>query len=167
MLTVAQVVAAHGLRGQVRVELYTDFPERFAQLDEVWVVLPDGRRERHAISGVAPHPTKALLIVRFEKLKRREDAQRLVGASLQIQEDRAVPLPPGTYFEHDVIGLTVRTTDGRDLGKITEIIRTGSNDVYVTAACLIPAIADVVTGIDLEAGTMTIEPIPGLLDEKT
>ena len=95
----------------------------------------------------------------------REAAKALVGATIEIDSRQAVALPENTYFEHDIVGLNVVTTSGRELGPISEILRTGANDVYVTPSCLIPAIEDVVREIDLEAGQMTIEAVPGLLAE--
>jgi 16S rRNA processing protein RimM len=68
---------------------------------------------------------------------------------------------------HDIVGLTVEAEDGRRLGQIQEVLRTGANDVYVVAGplgeLLIPAIADVVQSIDLEAGRVVVRPLPGLL----
>jgi 16S rRNA processing protein RimM len=74
----------------------------------------------------------------------------------------------GEYYWADLIGLRVSTEAGDDLGTLREIIETGSNDVYVVkGACrefLIPATDDVVRGIDLDAGTMTVSPLEGMLD---
>lgn len=165
MLAIGEIVAAHGLRGQVRVSLLTDFPERLGRLREVWVSPPNQKRRRRRIRSVAGHPTKPLVILGLEGIDGREQARGLVGALLEVEDDEAVELPEGAYFEHDIVGLRVVTTEGQELGEITEIIRTGANDVYVTAKCLIPAISDVVLEIDLEAGRVLINAIPGLLDE--
>jgi 16S rRNA processing protein RimM len=78
-------------------------------------------------------------------------------------------LPPGSYYQHDILGLNVLTLDGQELGQIVEIIVTGSNDVYIVkkpegSQILIPAIKDVIKQIDLIRHTMHIDPLPGLLD---
>ena len=77
-------------------------------------------------------------------------------------------LPPDSFFWHQIIGLTVRTVDGQELGKIAEIMETGSNDVYVVKSdereLLLPAIKDVVREIDLTSGVMTVELLEGLVE---
>ena len=81
--------------------------------------------------------------------------------------EEAADLPEGSFYHHQIIGLAVRTTDGRDLGTLSDIIETGSNDVYVVTGpdgeALIPAIPDVVQDVDISGGIITVEPVPGLL----
>lgn len=166
MLTIAEIVAVHGLWGDVRAALHTDFPERFAELEEVWLVYPDGRRERRKLRDAKPHPTKALMILTLSGCRDRETAAKLIGASVEIEDEQAIPLPDGVYYEHDILGLEVFTTAGESLGEVKEILRTGSNDVYVTPRCLIPALESVVKSIDLAARRITVEPMPGMLDEE-
>ena len=164
-LIIGEIVAAHGLAGDVRVQPLTDFPERFHELGEVWVAPKSGEPTRRRITRTKRHETKGLLILQFAGAGTREHADKLVGAFIEIEADKAKDLPEGTYFEHDIVGLRVITPDGQDLGRITEILHTGANDVYVTRRCLIPAIEDVVKEVDLAAGKMVIEAIPGLLEE--
>ena len=165
MLTIGSIVAAHGLHGDVRVQPLTDCPTRFDDLDEVWLATPQRGRKRYEIKRAHAHGTRALIVLKLEGVNARPAALELVGATLEIDDEQAVELPEGTYFEHDIIGLSVVTTEGRALGEITEILHTGANDVYVTPECLIPAIPDVVSHIDIEGGTVTIVAVPGLLDD--
>ncbi len=165
MLTIGEIVAAHGTKGHVRVALYTDFPERFQELDEATIAFPDGRRTIMAVREAKSHPSKPLLILLLGSTRYRDEAVKLVGGMIEIDDNQAVRLPEGVYFEHDILGLAVVTDTGRFLGNISDIIRTGANDVYVVGDHLIPAIRDVVQDIDLEAGRVTIHPIPGLLEE--
>lgn len=165
MLAIGEIVAVHGLHGQVRVTPLTDFPERFRLLDTVSLSRPEGTAVQYRIQSVNWRTGKGQLLLSFQGVRNRAQAAALVGSFIEIEDDQAVELPEDTYFEHDIIGLSVITTDGRELGKVTEVLRTGANDVYVTAQCLIPAIRDVVQEIDLTAGTMTIIAVPGLLDE--
>src|SRR5438552_3112356 len=83
-------------------------------------------------------------------------AQEDVGRTVYIPEAAAVKLPPGTFFWHQIIGLSVKSTADEDLGQVTEILETGSNDVYVVTGprgqILIPATAEVVRSIDVEQG---------------
>lgn len=165
MLVIGEIVAAHGLRGEVRVQPLTDIPERFAELEQVWLSGARGARMEMRVLGAKSHATKSLVILRLAGVNDREAARRLVGNVLGIAQDQAGELPEDVFYEDDIIGLEVETTEGRDLGRITEIIRTGANDVYVTPACLIPAIGDVVRSIDVASGRMVIEAVPGLLEE--
>ena len=80
------------------------------------------------------------------------------------------PLPPGQYYQFQLMGLEVWTSDGKRLGQVAEILPTGSNDVYVVQGedgeLLIPAIEDVVKSVGLETGRITVELIEGLLPGK-
>lgn len=163
---IGEIVAIHGLYGEVRVQPLTDFPERFAELKQLWVRMPKGQAVRYTVNSVKRHETKSLMILGLGGLKDRQSAAKLIGGILEIDAEDVVELPQDTYFEHDILGLQVVTTDGRDLGRIEDILRTGANDVYVTPVCLIPAIADVVKSIDIAGGKVVIEPIPGLLEEE-
>ena len=88
------------------------------------------------------------------------------GALGEVPEEDAVKLPPNHYFWHQIVGLQAVTAEGAVLGKIDEILETGSNDVYVVhgpeGELLIPAIKQVVKAIDLNSGTMTVELMPEL-----
>ncbi len=161
---IGEVVGAHGIQGEVRVALHTDFPERFEQLDSIYV-RPRGRQGRlMAISSQRIRPDKGQVLLRLEGIQDRDSAEALRGAGLWISEDQLVPLDDGSYYEFQIIGLMAKTTDGQVLGEVSEIIHTGANDVYVTACCLIPAIAEVVKEIDIERGELLVEPVAGLLD---
>jgi 16S rRNA processing protein RimM len=166
-IAVGMITSAHGLRGEVKVELHTDFPERFAP--GVVVYLGEAL-DKVTISAARPHQGQMLL--QFEGIDNREGAEALRGLWVFIPENEAVELEEDTYFVHDIIGLSVQTTSGQLLGTVTEVLFTGANDVYLVETpdephreILLPAIADVVKEVDLEQGILTVEPLPGLLDE--
>ena len=106
------------------------------------------------------------MLLTIDGVESRTAAEGLVGRTVYIPEDEAVALPAGTYFWHQIIGLTVKSIDGEDLGQVAEILETGSNDVYVVhgprGEVLIPATAEVVQTIDLDAGEITVVPMEGL-----
>ena len=160
-LAVARVSGAHGIRGEVRCELITDFPERLKKTrqlhlgdDHQAIALERARLERHGA------------ILKLSGVDSRDDAERLRGQILYVAEADAVELPGGTYFWHQIVGLRVRSDEGEDLGLVAEIIPTGGNDVYVVRAdgreILLPAIKDVVREIDLAGGIMTVHVMEGL-----
>ena len=107
------------------------------------------------------------LIVQLADVATPDEATALFGELLYIHRDDAARLPRGSYYEHDVGGLRVETTDGRALGEVAEILRTGANDVYVVLGALgevlIPAVRHVVKRVDVAAGRILVELIPGLL----
>ncbi len=164
-LAVGYIVGAHGLRGEVRVELHTDFPDRFVPGLRVYL---GEELEPIDVQHARPHQNQLLLLL--DGIHNRAAAEELRGLWLFIPDEQAAPLEEDTYFVHDIIGLRVVTDDGRALGKITEVLITGANDVYVVQDAskrevLLPAIADVVRLVDLDAGEMTVTLLPGLLDE--
>ena len=97
----------------------------------------------------------------------RDEAEGLRGKTVEVPEEEAVDLPPDHYFWHQIIGLRVLGEDGQVLGTVDDILQTGANDVYVVrrpegGELLLPAIQQVVKSVDLQAGIMTIELMPGL-----
>ena len=161
-LAVARIAAAHGVRGEVRCEVLTDFPDRFASTKHVY-----GGADRHIISIVRVRRVRTGVLLKLEGVDTRNDAEQLRGMVLYVKDTDAVSLPADTYFWHQIVGLHVRTLDGQELGVIADILPTGSNDVYVVRGdgreILLPAIHDVVRNIDLDNGCMTVELLEGLL----
>ncbi len=162
-LAVARVLSPHGVRGEVRCQLLTDFPERFARTRELFIDL--GNRRLSVERSRLQRGNVILKLVGFES---RSDAGTLAGKELLVPESEAVRLPSDTYFWHQIVGLKVETLAGESLGRVAEILRTGANDVYVVRGeqqreVLIPAVDDVVREIDLERGVVVIDPIEGLL----
>ena len=161
-LLVGKIAGAFGVRGEVKVELLTDFPDRFAQIESVY--LGDARVE-HRICGVRNHKH---VLLDLEGVDGREQAQRMRGTLVWVPRSEAVELPDGEYYPDDIIGLEIVTDQGAVIGRIRDILSTGANDVYVVDAdgreLLVPAIRDVVTEIDLKQGRITIHVMDGLLE---
>lgn len=164
-VTVGQVVALFGVRGELKVRLLTDIPNRFSELDAVYV---GQQHTRHVIESVRPYKGE-MIILKLANFDDANAAEALRNAELQIPLSKVAKLPPDSYYQHDILGLQVLTLGGKAVGTIVDIIVTGSNDVYVVKTLdgtqqLIPAIKDVIKQIDLIRRTMHIDPIPGLLD---
>ena len=162
-LVIGRIIGPVGVDGTVRARLLTDFPDHFAQLTTV-----------HLGANLRPH---RIALVRLDgstvdlKLSGIDDAEAaraLRDHEIQIPVDQAILLAPDQYYWYQVIGLRVHTDGGRFLGEVTDVIRTGSNDVYVVGRgpgeLLLPAIEDVVLNINLRNGTMLVHLIPGLED---
>jgi 16S rRNA processing protein RimM len=161
-LIVGRIIRAWGLHGQVKVETLTDFPKRFRVGASFFV-----GEGQYLCEGVI-RPSGSL-VLKFQGVDTPAQADFLRGASVEVATSQAEPLPDGAYYYYQVIGLEVYTVGGDYLGRIAEILATGSNDVYVVQGpkgeVLIPAIGEVVTEVDMEAGRITIQPMPGLLQE--
>jgi 16S rRNA processing protein RimM len=162
-LAVARVVAAHGIRGEVRCDVITDFPERFKRTRRLFA-----GNAHHAVEVERSRVERRVLLLKLAGVDTRDDAEKLRGQTLYVHESDAVQLPPDSFYWHQIIGLTVRTVDGQDLGQVAEIMETGSNDVYVVRSAdrevLLPAIKDVIRNIDLAAGVITVELMEGLIE---
>lgn len=166
-LAVGVIVNVHGLRGEVRVELHTDFPERYAP----GVVLLMGEELKPMVIRSA-RPHKNQMLVQFEDVASREAAEALRGQWLFVHQDDAAQLDEDTYWIHELIGLTVQTEEGELLGRLDDVLETGANDVYIIKPArdlgirelLLPAIAEVILDVDIEKGVMTVALPPGLLE---
>lgn len=167
-LAIARVVAPSGIRGDVKAEILTDFPERFTRLTTVFV--GDGY-VAYEVESAKVHKGRVLL--HLKGCDTMEAAEELRGQVVRIPVSEAVPLPEDHYYWYQVFDLEVWTVDGEYVGRIVDILERPANDVYVVQdqrkedqrkEVLIPAIEDVVKEIDLEKGRMVIEAVPGLLD---
>ena len=157
-LVIGQVVAPFGIRGQVKVRPETDVPERFRLLEQVCLEFPDGEQRMARIDDVRISPKG--VTVRFAGYENRSQAEDLRGAWVKIKKSMALPLPEGSYYIYQLVGLRAYTEDGRDLGEITEVIQAPGNDVYVTPHAMIPALRHVVREVDLEAKRMVVSLPP-------
>ncbi len=170
-IAVGHIVGVHGLRGEVKIEPYSDFPERFAEGE---TLLLGADLSEVKILGVRPH--KQNLLVQLGGVVDRTAAERLRGLWLFVPESEAAELAEGFYWIHDIIGLRVVEAEGGVLGEIVQVLATGANDVYIVRPgagqnrgqeILLPAIPDVVQAIDLAQGTMTVRVPDGLLDAES
>lgn len=149
LITIGKVLAPHGVRGDVRVMPLTDFPERFRSLKTA--LFDDGTTLK--IKDVNYH--KNFVLLKFDGLENKNDVEFLRGKLLQVEKKDLFPLPKGHYYIFDILGLNVYDQEGISLGKITDVLQTGSNDVYVVEKedakpLLIPALKQVVLNIDMD-----------------
>ncbi|MBA4373515.1 MAG: 16S rRNA processing protein RimM [Thermodesulfovibrio sp.] len=132
----------------------------------VIVVTSEGLQTVQTIRSTKKMPKD--LVLSFMGIDTPEATIPFRNATISIERDLAPPLPSGEYFISDLLGMTVRTTDGRIIGIVEEVLSTGSNDVYIVRGggreYLIPAIKDVIREIDPEGKAMLISPMKGLLD---
>ncbi|MFC2057215.1 ribosome maturation factor RimM [Chloroflexota bacterium] len=159
-IAIGKILSLWGSKGQLKVEVVTDFPQRFAPSSKVYI-----NQRPMTIDSSEWHKGKA--IIKFNTIDSIEDAEKLRGQLVEIHYSQLKPLPEGQYYHFQLIGLEVGTTQGESLGKITEVLTMPSNDTYIIngtrGEILIPATEDVIKSIDLDKGCLVIEPIKGLL----
>jgi 16S rRNA processing protein RimM len=164
-LAVGKLRRPHGLHGEIIMDVLTDFPERL-QPGMTLFVGPDHQPRR--LRSLRWHT--AALLVAFEGMDTPEQAGEFRNQAAYVPAADRPRLPEGEYYHHQMIGLKVVSESGSALGKITEILDTGANDVYVVRAemgpeILIPAVDDFVLAVDLERGEMRVRLAPGLLPD--
>jgi 16S rRNA processing protein RimM len=164
-MAVGHIVGVHALRGEIKLEPYTDFPERFVPGELVWLGEELAKME---LASVRSH--KNVLLLRFVGIEDRSAAERLRGQWLFIEETEAVSLEEGSYWIHDLLGMQVTDTSGNLLGRVVEVLATGANDVYVVRPAdserqelLLPAIPEVILAVDLATRTMRVQLLDGLV----
>lgn len=167
MISVGEICGTRGLQGELKVLPLTDFPERFKDMEEIWVDCGP-RSGYYKIEKYRSY--KQLLIFKLVGIDTVEAAGGLVKGLLKVNEDEVFPLPEDTHYIFQLLGLKVDDLEKGYLGVVTDVLQTGANDVYVIKGdwygeILIPAIKDVVLDIDLTASRMKVKLLPGLVDE--
>jgi 16S rRNA processing protein RimM len=165
LVITGRVIKPYGVNGWVKVEPLTANPRRF-QPGNAFIL--EGRERGERLSLEEARQGSGALLAKFQGLDSREDAEKITGRLLMVTPQEVGEAPEGEVWEHQLLGAKVRTREGRHLGEVSEVLETGANDVLVVQGdreYLIPMTREVVVEIDLEEGTITIEPLPGLLEE--
>ena len=160
-----QIVNTFGIKGEVKVNPFTDDIEQFEKLKSILVV-KNKQLVEMKIENVRYQ--KHLVILKLKNVEDMNSAEKLKGSYIKIHRKDARKLPKGKYFIADIIGSEVVTDDGQSLGKVDDIYNTGSNDIYVVKdelgkQILLPGIKDVIKEIDLENEKIIVHIIKGLI----
>lgn len=159
-LIIGRVLGSFGIQGELKVQIESDFPERFKSLKTV--IIGD---ERFEAERGRLHPPYAL--VKVKGIETPEHAAEYIGFDMSVPISEAMSLEPGKHYVYEIEGLAVETTAGESLGRVAEVLKTGANDVYVVrddegAEILLPAIPQVIRSVDKAAGKMIVELLDGL-----
>ena len=164
-VSIGYISKAHGVRGEVIVIPITDDPEQFLEPMEFFLLKKDNSRDKIKFERVRERNGK--FIIKLLQIDDRNAAETLHGCYIQRRMEKTPTLEDDEFYIFDLIGLCVKTIDGRYIGEITDVLTMPANDVYVVRAnsreILIPAIKDVVKKVDLENELVLIEPMDGLL----
>lgn len=162
-LIIGRVLKPFGVRGELKIEILTDFPERFASLRQIF--LGDDAKS-FAVESARLHSGAALL--KLAGIDTPEDAAAWRNQLVYVAIADAVALPANQVYLYQLIGLRVKTRAGQALGEITEVLDTRANDVYIVSdgarEILLPAIPAVVKEINLARGEMLVELMDGLVE---
>ena len=154
-IIIGKLGGVRGLNGELKLISLTDFEDRFDSLKEVDV---DGKiLQVDYVRQIGKN-----LVIRFKNYEIREMAQKLTGKFLRVDRSQAAPLAEGEFYTFDIIGLEVRDLNDNILGIVTNVLKTGSNDVFVTKAedsreVLIPALKRVVKNINIANKIMIVD----------
>jgi 16S rRNA processing protein RimM len=160
-----KIVGTHGIKGEVRIDPWCDSPQFLASFDKLYL---DDRGEQFIEVKSRPH--KNITLSKIKGIDNIDDAQRLRGRVVYINRDD-IELGEGVNFVQDLIGLDVIDADTQqNYGKITDVLRTGANDVYEITddggkKYLAPVIDDVITLRDIDGGFVLIRPMKGIFDD--
>jgi len=164
-LVIGKLRHAHGLRGEILMEVLTDFPDRLKKGSQLYLE-PDF--VVHSIHSIRNH-AKGML-VGFEGIDTPEIARQYRNRLAFVRVSDQPSLPEGDYYHHQLIGLDVLTEDGIELGNVTGILATGANDILEIRGTsgkdiLLPYTESVVKNIDLQNMILRVHLIPGLIED--
>jgi 16S rRNA processing protein RimM len=160
-VAVGLITRAHGVGGEVAVQVLTEVPGRFADGSTLW--LEDGRTL--TVASSRKHGDR--LLVRFREIRDREQAVALQKAFLVVPESTSPALPEGSWWDHQIEGCVVETETGLVLGTVREVIHTTANDVWSAVddagtETLIPVLKDLLVSVDVVAKRIVVREIAGL-----
>jgi 16S rRNA processing protein RimM len=167
-LDIGVIANTHGIKGELKIVPLTDNSERFSNLKSV-LVDNKGNLKSYNIEYVKYF--KDFVILKFKEIPDMTAAEKLKGLILKIERKDAVKLPKDSFFICDLIGCQVLEENNKNLGRVTNILKTGSNDVYVVEdengkEILIPALKTVVKEISVENKKILVSLPEGLLDDE-
>ena len=165
LVAVARVIKPRGIKGEAACEMLTDFPERFDGLENITAVLPDGRKRELKIEE--HWFQQGRLVLKFAEVDSINDAELLRNAEICVEEAEAVELESDEFFDWQLEGCNVETTDGETIGKVAELMRTGGTELLVVEGekeYLIPFAQAICVEVDVDEKRIVIDPPEGLLE---
>lgn len=170
-LVLGEVLRPHGIRGELRIRLLTDYPERIAKLKTVYLA------DKPEPETVVPYEVQGMRmngdygLLRLKGITTREEADRLRALYLLVDLPNAVPLEEGEFYLYQLIGMKVETVEGEAIGTLVEVLETRANDVYIVDSpnygeVLIPVTPETIVKTDVEAGKVIVSLPEGLLQTK-
>lgn len=165
-LLVGTVSKAHGIKGEVKVYLYSEEPADFANYPDLILVDEKGKEQPFTVDSFRPQG--ALALVHLHGLATRNDSEELVGREVWTKIEYLPPAEADEFYWHEMEGMQVVCEDGTKLGTVSSLLATGAHDVLVVTGqgreYLIPVTKEIIVGKDETTRTVTVAPPPGLLE---
>ena len=164
-VVVARVVKTRGVRGEVVAELLTDFPDRFRGLESLIAITPSGEQSVLALEDAWLHGER--IVLKFAGYASPETAGQLVGCELAVPEAECVELGEGEYYDWQLTDCRVETVEGREVGRVREVLHMGAAPVLVvegTGEHLIPLVETICVEIDIKRKLIRVDAPEGLLE---
>ncbi len=165
-LAIARIARTRGNRGEVLADLWTDRTDRFTSLKDVWLELPARERERAVVESSWMH--RGRVVLKFRGIDSISEAERLAGAWVLVEREQAVPLPEGSFFDHELLGCRVLDLSGRELGRVTGVQKCPGNDLIVVRGergeILIPAVSAMIRQVAIAERRILVDLPEGLVD---
>ena len=166
-LEIGKIINTHGIKGELKVLSLTDDAKRYDNLKCLFVE-EKGVLKNYDIEYVRYH--KGFILLKLRGVESMEQAESMRSHVLKVHRKDAVKLPEGSYFICDIIGIQVIDTNGKELGLLEDVLKTGSNDVYIVRKdgkeILIPALKTIVKSIDLQSEKMIVDLPEGIMDDE-
>ncbi|MCM3205142.1 ribosome maturation factor RimM [Paenibacillus illinoisensis] len=166
-MNVGKIVNTHGIRGELKIMPLTDFPEvRFAKNAELYLFTPENHPVLVHVESARLH--KNMYIVRLKEYGNINEVEKFKGGIAKVSKENLAELEENEYYFHQIVGCTVVTEEGENLGTISEILTPGANDVWVVKTTagkeiLLPVIDDVVLDVDVNEKLVKVHLMEGLL----
>ena len=161
---IATIVGAHGIKGAVKAKYVSSTPDYYLK-EKVFFLEKEGIL--NALNIISINNSKNCWIILFDEIHSRNDAEVIKGCRLLLPDNHLRPLEANEFFLHNIIGCRVEDQKGRILGKITDILETGANNVYEvsdgSSVFLVPDVPHVVLEMNVETKRVIIDPLPGLI----
>ena len=160
VVTIGRVRRPFGVHGDVQIESLSDVPHRFQRLTSVTLIMPTGESLDTEVLRI--RKLNGDYVVRFSAFSSPEEAKKIRGAFIQVQQESVPPLPDKQYYQFELIGLEVHDERGRVLGKIEEVLSRPHQHLFVVKnkghEVLIPAVHPIIRHVDVQAGSITVAP---------
>lgn len=169
-LQIGKIVNTHGVRGELKIIPLTDDAKRFDKLKWAYISQDISENmERYNVEKVRYH--KNFVYLKFKEISSLDQGEKFKNSYIIIDRKDAVTLPKDSFFICDLVGMDVFEESGQALGKLKEVIKTGSNDVYIVknqngSEILIPALKSVVKDVSIEDNKMVVNLPEGLIDDE-
>lgn len=167
-LLLGEILRPHGVRGELRMRVLTDYPDAIAERGQVLLGTgaEDNSPRQYSVDHLRMHKGYALL--KLQGINNRSDADPMRGLFVMIRTEDAVPLDDDEIYLFQLIGMQVSTIDGTDLGELVDVLETGANDVYIVQGrrfgeVLIPATDETIVETNTETNQITVKLPEGLL----